>query len=230
MKRGKWVAAAALTVLVAGGLVGYPRAVASSGADMKPTGAMRRTLWRMTGTKTGQLQLQVVDAVTNQGIPGAGCVVAETKDRVETNAKGVAPVLQEPVFRNPRLEELLAELHGQLNVICYKKGYRDSIYVGVRMHEGATTNTAVWMYPIGYGDTRVEPTSYQMDLHRLWMIQLADKYRLHDEGEGPERPDLSRPKQGPAPQLPQGGGTQTPPFKGPPGAPSPATPPAPAAR
>jgi len=48
-------------------------------------------------------------------------------------------------------------------------------------------------------------------IHRLWSIQLADKYRLREEGEGPERPGLSSPDTGvAAPQQDIGGGLQTP--------------------
>lgn len=215
MKRIKWIAAA-LVIAVATGLFAV-QASAQQGKAVKPVGPMRRAYWRALGIKTAPLQLRVVNAKTKQPIAGAGCVVGETGDRVETDAKGVAPVIDAPVFRNPRLEQMLAELHGQLTVICYKNGYRDSIYMGVRMHQGDTTETEVWMYPIGPGDRRIEPMLYQVPIHRIWRIQLADKYRLREEGEGPERPGLTRPDQGVAPQEPQGAEPQTPIERGPAG-------------
>ena len=217
MLRLKWIAA--LLALVLAGGIGIQVTAATEkpagGAPPAPAGAMQRLWWRATGVKTGNLRLHVVDSKTGKGIPGAGCVVTETGDRVETDANGVAPTIQQPVFRNPRLEQLLAELHGQLNVICYKNGYRDSIYMGVRMHEGKTSEPEVWMYPIGPGDRRIEPTLFQMPIHRIWRIQLADRYRLREEGEGPERPGLSNPSAGVAQPSPQGGGVQTPIRPGP---------------
>jgi len=162
------------------------------------------------GIRTAPLKLRVVDAMTMKPIPGAGCTIAETGDRVETNDEGVAPTIDAPAFRNPRLEELLAELHGQLTVLCYKTGYRDAVYMGVRMHPPAVTETEVWMYPVGPQDRRIEPTLYQVPIHRIWLIQLTDKYRLREEGEGPERPELTRPDVGPAPQGTMGSGVQTP--------------------
>lgn len=210
----KWLTVA-LVLMVTGGAVAVT-ASAQQGQGVRPVGPMRRAYWRALGIRTAPLRLRVVDARTMKGIPGAGCTVGETGDRIETNEQGVAPEIQAPVFRNPRLEEMLAALHGQLTVLCYKNGYRDSIYVGVRMHEGEVTETEVWMLPYGPQDRRIEPTLYQVPLHRIWLIQLADKYRLREEGEGPERPQLSRPDIGPAPQEEIGGGIQTPPRQAPP--------------
>jgi hypothetical protein len=212
LKRMKWIAAV-LAMVIAAGVVGYKVSDASEGAGAPPppAGPLRRAYWRALGIKTAPLVLRTVDANTQKAIPGAGCVITETGDRVETDANGVAKPIDAPIFRNPRLEQMLAELHGQLNVICYKNGYRDSIYMGVRMHEGATTETEVWMYPFGVGDRRIEPTIYQMPIHRIWRIELADKYRLRDEGEGRESPKLTRPQEGRvAPQEPMGLGLQTP--------------------
>jgi hypothetical protein len=215
LTRRKWLALGAMLVLV-GTTVGYGVSDAAQGGNPPPpAGPLRRAYWRALGIKTGQLRLRVVDASTQRGIPGAGCVIGETGDRVETDAQGVAPIMDAPVFRNPRLEQMLAELHGQLTVLCYKNGYRDSIYMGVRTNEGLVTESEIWMYPIGPGDRRIEPTLYQVPIHRLWRIQLADKYRLREEGEGPERPELTRPGEGPAPQTTEGGETQTPIQRGP---------------
>jgi hypothetical protein len=216
----KWIATG-LALVMAAGIIGFGVAhateAAAGSAPPAPAGAVRRAYWRALGIKTGKLRLRVVDADTQQPIHGAGCVVGETGDRIETDAQGYGKMLDEPVFRNPRLEEMLAELHGQLTIMCYNKGYRDSVYMGVRMDPNATTETDVWMYKIGRGDRRIEPTFYQVPIHRLWRIRLADKYRLQDEGEGPERPDLTRPGEGVAPEEPQGGGQQTPVRPGPSG-------------
>ncbi|HWI52208.1 MAG TPA: hypothetical protein VNT01_08700 [Symbiobacteriaceae bacterium] len=214
MKHKRWITAALALALTAGGMkLGMQIAAATEGAGGTPpkAGILRRTYWKALGIKTAPLQLRVIDATTTKGIDGAGCTVAETGDRIETDQKGIAPTIQAPVFRDPRLEQMLAELHGQLTVLCYKNGYRDSVYMGVRMHEGTTTQTEVWMYPVGVGDRRIEPTFYEVPIHRLWRIQLADKYRLREEGEGPESPNLSRPDVGQvAPQEAEGYGVQSP--------------------
>jgi hypothetical protein len=207
VKWRKWLTVG-LALAVSVGAVAVTASADQGG--VKPAGPMKRAYWRALGIKTAPLLLRTVDANTLKPIPGAGCIIGETGDRVETDAKGVAPEIQAPIFRNPRLEEMLAALHGQLTVICYKNGYRDSVYMGVRMHEGVRTETEVWMYPVGPRDRRVEPTLYQVPVHRVWLIQLADKYRLKEEGEGPERPGLSRPDVGPTPQEEMGGGLQSP--------------------
>jgi hypothetical protein len=213
-KRTKWIAAA-LVLAVAGGFLGFKAAGAAESSAPPPAGPLRRAYWRALGIKTSRLRLSTLDAHTQQPIPGAGCVVTETGDRVETGPNGVAPEIEAPVFRHPRLERQLAELHGQLNVICYKNGYRDAIYMGVRMHENSVTEPQVWMTRIGVGDRRIEPTLYQMPMHRIWLVQLADKFRLRDQGEGRESPALTRPNQPPAPQEDMGKGIQPPPLRGP---------------
>lgn len=214
MKHKKWIVAAlALGLTVTGMKLGMKIAAATEGAGGTPpkAGPLRRAYWRALGIKTAPLQLRVIDATTLKGIDGAGCTIGETGDRIETDAKGIAPIINAPVFRDPRLEQMLAELHGQLTVLCYKDGYRDSIYMGVRMHENVTTESEIWMYPAGAADRRIEPTIYQVPIHRLWRIQLADKYRLYEEGEGPERPELNKPDVGQvAPQNAQGYGVQSP--------------------
>jgi len=163
------------------------------------------------------MRMRVVNAITQQPISGAGCVIGESGDRIETDAAGLSPTIDAPVFRNPRLEQMLAELHGALTIMCYKDGYRDAVTMGVRTFENILNEPEIWMYPVGVGDRRVEPTLYQVPIHRLWRIQLADKYRLREEGEGPERPGLTRPQMDvPAPQMPIGTEPQTAPFAGPP--------------
>lgn len=210
MKRYKWLAAI-LALALGIGIVGFQVAGASEGKPPAPVGAARRAYWRALGIKTAKLKIRVVDTFTQKGIDGAGCVVGETGDRIETDAKGIAPEIDAPIFRHPRLEQMLAEVHGQLTVLCYKNGYRDAIYMGVRMYEGVVTEPEVWMIPISPNDRRVEPTIYQMPVHRVWQIQLADKYRLYEEGEGPESPKLSRPDTGvPDQQYPMGPEPQTP--------------------
>jgi hypothetical protein len=211
-----WIAAGLTAVVLASGLI-WRAAEATNGEPPAAAGPLKRAYWRALGIRSTQMQIRVMDATTMKGIPGAGCVVAETGDRVETNEKGVAPVIEVPVFRHPRLDEILAELHGALTLLCYKNGYRDAVAVGARTYENTRAEPEVWMYPAGPDDRRVEPTLHTFEAHRVWKIQLADKFRLREEGEGPERPQLTNPKAGVAPQTTIGGGVQTAPFRGPTG-------------
>ncbi|MDB5086000.1 MAG: hypothetical protein JWN30_2886 [Bacilli bacterium] len=143
--------------------------------------------------KTAKLQVTVIDGRTKKPIPNADVVVVETGDRTRTDANGQTPMMNEPVPRDEVGRRLLNRLHGQLAVISYVNGYRDSITIGVRMHEGQITRTTVWQYKIitdATGKLRVEPVLYQVPYHRLYLLQLADAFRASpDEGEGTERPD-----------------------------------------
>ncbi|GMA49442.1 hypothetical protein GCM10025857_07990 [Alicyclobacillus contaminans] len=136
-----------------------------------------------------QLRIRVIDGRSQQPIQGAEVVILETEQRLHTGADGLTPWADAPVLRDPRFRPMVAELHGQLGAIAYKNGYRDSIHLGIRMHEGIRNETTIWMYRLGPGDSRVEPVLYQVPYHRLWLIQLADKFRSKTQpGEGPERP------------------------------------------
>ncbi|GLV13586.1 hypothetical protein Heshes_12700 [Alicyclobacillus hesperidum] len=139
--------------------------------------------------KTSKLRIHVIDGRTKQPLEGAEVVVIETEQRFRTDKNGDTPWFDAPIFRNPKYRPMVAELHGQLGVIAYKNGYRDSIHLGIRMHENIRQEATVWMYKIGPGDRRIEPVLYQEPYHHLWLIQLADKFRQQSQiGEGPERP------------------------------------------
>ncbi|MCL6446319.1 MAG: carboxypeptidase-like regulatory domain-containing protein, partial [Alicyclobacillus sp.] len=138
---------------------------------------------------TARLRIRVIDGRTLQPLPGAEVVLIETEQRVTTGKDGITPWFDGPVLRDPRYRPMVAELHGQLGVIVYKNGYRDSIHLGIRMHEGQETEETVWMYKLGPGDRRIEPVLYQVPYHHLWLVELADKFRSKTQpGEGPERP------------------------------------------
>lgn len=145
------------------------------------------------GVKTAKLKVTVINGRDKKPIEGAEVVIMETGDRIRTDAKGDTPYVDAPVPRAEKGKLLINKLHGQLGVIAYKKGYRDSITFGVRMHEGKETHITVWMYPIEYvkGEpTRIEPVFYEVPYHHLYLLQLADSYRSKpDEGEGMESPD-----------------------------------------
>ncbi|GGI97632.1 hypothetical protein GCM10010885_04140 [Alicyclobacillus cellulosilyticus] len=138
---------------------------------------------------TSRLRVRVIDGRTLEPLPGAEVVLIETEQRLTTGPDGFTPWFDAPVIRNPRYRPMVAELHGQLGVIAYKNGYRDSIHLGIRMHEGIPTETTVWMYKIGPQDRRIEPVLYQEPYHHIWLVELADKFRSRTQpGEGPERP------------------------------------------
>ncbi|PWI58934.1 hypothetical protein [Sulfoacidibacillus thermotolerans] len=144
----------------------------------------------ISGKGYGNLRVKVIDGRTLKPIEGAEVVVLETEKRYKTDANGLTPWIQAPVLRSARFRFLVNELHGQLTLISYKNGYHDSIHMGVRMNEGATTKTTIWQYQITPGvDRRLEPIVYIEPYHRLWLIQLADRFRRPSQlGEGYERP------------------------------------------
>jgi hypothetical protein len=140
--------------------------------------------------RTGKLRVRVVDMETGKPIDRARCVLGETRQELWTAADGWTATIEAPIIRDPRLHRMLAQLAGQLTLICYKTGYRDSIFMGVRMHEGLVTEPEVHMIPILHPGRRAEPWLYQMPIHRTWRIQLTDTFRSPAEpGAGPERPE-----------------------------------------
>lgn len=179
---------------------------------------LTRALWMLSGIQTSPLYIRVVDTTTRRGIPGAGCIVAETNQRIETDARGFAPVIRAPVLRDPRRDELVAAISGDLTVICYKNGYRDKVITGVHMYKDTATQFETDMTPFSDRDKRIEPTYHHIEPHRLWKIQVADRYRLFDQGEGRESPELTRKGNRVAPQSEIGGGRQFPPPQQGPGA------------
>jgi len=143
----------------------------------------------------GFVRVHVIDLNTRQPLAGALVVIAETKQQMRTDAQGWTPKVEAPVLRARRFEPIIAQLHGQLSLIVYKNGYRDALYFGVRMRPNITVYPEVWMDKVSRQDRRLEPTYYHTPFHRLWLIQLADKFRSPEQpGLGPERPQLSLPQ------------------------------------
>ncbi len=142
------------------------------------------------GQALGQLRVKVIDGRNQKPLAGAEVVVLETEKRYRTDANGLTPWIQAPVLRSARFRFLVNELHGQLTLISYKNGYQDSIHMGVRVNERAQTKVTIWQYKIIPGpNTRIEPVLYQEPYHRLWLIQLADRFRRPSQlGEGYEHP------------------------------------------
>lgn len=176
---------------------------------------LTRALWFLSGIDTAPLYLRVVDGTTMKPIPGAGCVIPETNQRIETDEKGVAPVIRAPVMRDPRADDLVSAIHGELSLLCYKKNYRDAIVTGIRMYDDTPTQFEAYMTPFGPQDKRLEPTFFHIPPHQLWQVSLVDHFRLFDAGMGKESPALTRPGNLTAPQAKFGVGVQTPIRPGP---------------
>jgi hypothetical protein len=138
---------------------------------------------------TARLRIRVIDGRTHDPLPGTEVVLAETEQRLKTNSQGMTAWFDAPIIRNERFRPMVQELHGQLTVIAYKNGYRDSVHMGIRMHEGISSEETVWMYKLGPEDRRIEPVLYQVPYHHLWLIQLADKFRKPSQlGQGWQHP------------------------------------------
>lgn len=139
--------------------------------------------------RSAKLRIHVIDGRTMKPLSGAEVVVIESEQRLRTSQDGYTPWFDAPLIRDPRYRPLVQELHGQLGVIVYKNGYRDSIHLGIRLNPGVESETTVWMYQLGPGDVRIEPVLYQVPFHHLWLIRLADRYRDSSQmGEGFQRP------------------------------------------
>ncbi|MCX7569753.1 hypothetical protein OS242_07230 [Tumebacillus sp. DT12] len=151
--------------------------------NIPPTSAAKKA------KKTAKLVVHAMDGRTGQPLENAEIVLLETSERFKTDRTGTTPAIDAPVIREETYAEQLAQLHGQLGLIAYKNGYRDSITFGVRMHEGRVTDVTMWMYQITPGDRRVEPVFFHNPYHRLWLVRLADAYRSPTQpGEGQESP------------------------------------------
>ncbi len=149
-----------------------------------PTPTNLQPLYRL-----GRLRIHVIDGRTTKPLSGAEVVLIETEQRLTTDKDGYTGWFEAPIIRNPRYRPLIQELHGQLGVVVYKNGYRDSVHLGIRIHDEAPAQATVWMYKIGPGDTRIEPVLYEEPYHHLWLIDLADRFRSKSQlGEGFQHP------------------------------------------
>ncbi|WCK53971.1 hypothetical protein PP175_22040 [Aneurinibacillus sp. Ricciae_BoGa-3] len=139
--------------------------------------------------KWAMLQVRVLDFHTRAPLPNTEVVLGENGYRVKTDANGRTPAFPAPVIRDPRYTETLARLHGQLTLLSYKNGYRDTIYFNVRMNERILTTVDMYMIRIDPQSRRIEPYVYFYPTHRLFTINLAEQFRSKTQpGAGPESP------------------------------------------
>lgn len=139
--------------------------------------------------KWAMLEVQVIDGRTHQPLRNAEVVLAETGFRTVTDGNGMTKPFPAPVIRDPRFEVPLGQLHGQLTLISYKDGYRDTVYFNVRLREGILFRTQMWMYAITPQDQRIEPYVYFYPTHHIFVMDLVQKFRSKTQpGQGPEVP------------------------------------------
>lgn len=148
------------------------------GADIP--GRDKFDIWAM-------LEVQVIDGRTKKPLKNAEVVLAETGYRTVTDGNGMTKPFPAPVIRDPRFEPPLGRLHGQLTLISYKNGYRDTVYFNVRMRQGILSRVQMWMYAITPEDRRIEPWVYFFPTHRIFVIELVNKFRSKTQpGAGQE--------------------------------------------
>jgi hypothetical protein len=139
--------------------------------------------------KWAMLQVRVLDYQTRTPLPNAEVVLGENGYRIKTDANGRTQAFPAPVIRDPRFTETLARLHGQLTLLSYKNGYRDTIYFNVRMNERMLTTVDMFMIRISPESRRIEPYVYFYPTHHLFTINLAEQFRSKTQpGAGPESP------------------------------------------
>lgn len=141
----------------------------------------------------GKLKVHVIDGRTGKPLSNADIVLAENGYRTKTDQTGWTPEFPAPVIRDPRFTEILSRLHGQLTLIAYQNGYRDTILFDVRMREGLLMTPEVTMYEITPQDRRIEPMVFHYPNHHIFVTDLAEQYRTKSQpGQGFESPDLNR--------------------------------------
>ncbi|MFT9849069.1 carboxypeptidase-like regulatory domain-containing protein [Aneurinibacillus sp. REN35] len=137
-----------------------------------------------------QMQVRVIDAWSKKPIPGAEVVIAENGYRSKTDSRGYTPASPAPIIHSSHLPDTLARLHGQLTLLVYKNGYRDTIHYNIQMNEGTTTTPEISIYPLPADQQRIEPYIYHHPTHHLFSVELSEQFRSHSQpGAGPESPD-----------------------------------------
>ena len=127
------------------------------------------------------LEVQVIDGRTKQPLRNADVVLAETGYRTVTDDRGFTKPFPAPVIRDPRFDAPLGRLHGQLTLIAYKDGYRDTVYFNVRMRQNMMTRVQMWMLQITPEDRRMEAYVYFYPTHHIFVDQLVHKFRTKDQ-------------------------------------------------
>ena len=130
-----------------------------------------------SSTATAKLTVNVVEGYTETPIEGASVVVVETGQVYSTDASGYTEVMEVPVIRDTRYDDILSKSWGEITLIIYKDGFVPYALFYLQVAAGETRE-GVKILLFEQGDTESsEPFSIIEGPNRVWVDALIEMYQ-----------------------------------------------------
>lgn len=126
---------------------------------------------------TAGLTVNVVEGYTETPIEGACVVVVETGDMFITDESGYTELIEVPVIRDTRYDDILSKPWGEITLIIYKEGFMPYALFYLQVAEGETREgVKILLFEEGISESN-EPFSIIEGPNRVWVNALIDIYR-----------------------------------------------------
>ena len=129
--------------------------------------------------KTGvaSLTVNVVEGYTETPIEAACVVVVETGDVFMTDENGYTGLIEVPVIRDTRYDNILTKPWGEITLIIYKEGFLPYALFYLQVAQGETREgVKILLFEEGSTESG-EPFSIIEGPNRVWVNTLIEMYR-----------------------------------------------------
>jgi len=125
----------------------------------------------------GYIQPQVVDGFSERPIKEAKVVIPEIDKKFVTNSEGFTPIIRVPINIDMHYQNILPKTWGEITIIVYKEGYTDYVLFHAHVWENQSRlGPKILLFPETEGHES-EPMVIVESPHRLWVMQLIEKYK-----------------------------------------------------
>lgn len=129
------------------------------------------------GSKTARLTVSVVEGYTETPIADAAVVVVETGKVYKTGTTGLTQLIEVPVIKDTRYDNILQKPWGEVTLIIYKEGFIPYALFYLQVLEGQTRE-GVKILLFEHDKTQTNaPFSIIEGPSRIWVNALVEKYQ-----------------------------------------------------
>ncbi len=129
------------------------------------------------GSGTARLTVSVVEGYTETPLPDASVVVVETGKLYKTDAAGLTQVIEVPVIKDTRYDNILQKPWGEITLIIYKEGFIPYALFYLQVLEGQTRE-GVKILLFEHDKTQSNaPFSIIEGPNRIWVNSLVEMFQ-----------------------------------------------------
>jgi hypothetical protein len=125
--------------------------------------------------------VNVVEGYSDAPITGAQVVVLETGKTYTTDSSGNTGVIDVPVIRDDRFDDIIPKPWGEVSLIVYKDGFLPYALFYLQVAGGQTRNGVKVLLFENNSTGSAEPFSIIEGPNRAWVDELVNKFQPKDQ-------------------------------------------------